>query len=196
VNFKNIRLPVFIFICLLIISFIVSKYLCKYLDDWWIVFFSTIGTAASIAGLVFVIIQIASIESTTKLTKETADKTKKDLLFYMYSSDISKNIKLVHEIETYNRAKKYEASIMRMQDLTYALSQLKNDPSLSSFISATKLKSHIKEISINISSLEKENRDQKGNLDIVTLNEDLESISRDLVDLDTKLKQAGGSYDG
>jgi hypothetical protein len=183
------------FIALIIILVLFSLLICKFLDNTWLLFLTTFGTLASIAGLLFVIVQIMSLESITKATKETAENTKKELLFNIYLSDIGKTIKLIREIQNYNRDSKFELSILRMQDLLYSLSQIKNHPTFSRILCSDKIKKYIVDINVNISGLEKEIKLTNRSLDTVKLNRSLGKIILDLTDLDIILKQSGGKND-
>ena len=185
--YKKIAIGI-IFIGLLILSCYIVPQLDKAVLD--ILFVS--GTLASLFGLLVLFIQVSAIKNISQVTKETTEKTKEGILSFLSASDISKTIKLVQEIQVFNRSNKYELSFLRMQDLKYDLSQIKNNDGFKPLIKKSIYLNHLLDLSIYINSVEKELKFKSESLDTVKLNSFLEKISSDLVDLDTKIKQSGG----
>ena len=153
-----------------------------------------IGTIASVIGLIIVFIQIAALRSLSNLTKTIAEETRERIVFFINASDIAKILKLTHEIQNYNRLKKFELSLLRMQDLKYGLIQIKNHEPFKDMINEKNFSGHLSSLAVDISSTEKQLNNPSSTLNIARLNETLEKVSSDLCDLDTKLKQIGGTY--
>jgi hypothetical protein len=188
--FKYLIVPIFI-----IILFICSTtyYLksdtidTKYLGT---IIFS--GTLASIFGFIIVLVQISRLQNISSVIQDATIATKNEIMSFLFVSDLSKSIKLAQEIQNYNRHKKFELSIIRMQELKYSLIQIKNDPRLSNLIEIKIYNDLIGKISIDISGLDKEVQGKQASIDTIKMNDFMEVIQDKLVDLDTKLKQGGG----
>jgi len=127
------------------------------------------------------------------MTQETAENTKRSVMFFLDALDMPKLIKLTQEIQSYNRLKKFELSLMRMQDIKYGLIQAKNNNTLKSFMYDKSFSEHITKLSIDMNSLEKELLSPSGTLRIVRLNGNLEALSNDLIHVETQLKHTGGN---
>jgi len=110
---------------------------------------------------------------------------------FLSALDIARTVKLVQEIQTYNRLKKYEIVIIRTQDLKYVLRDILNNPRFSGLIDCQRYQNHIKKISLQIGSLEKELQQPSKKFDIASMNDVFEKVLNDLMDLDTRLKQKG-----
>jgi hypothetical protein len=90
-------------------------------------YFSLIGSLASFFGLIVLFIQVASLQTITSITRNTAQQTRNDLTRLMFASDLSRLVKIVHEIQIYNRLSKFELSIIRMQELKAGLINVKSN---------------------------------------------------------------------
>jgi len=141
-----------IFLSLLVLTL----FQVEHLDEKWFRVFSIFGILASALGLFIVVIQIFALKSISQFTRETAENTRNRIISFLHASDISKSIKIIQEIQIYNRIKKFEISILRMQELKYSLVQIKNNSKFEEMIKVTDFSNHITDLSININSVEKE----------------------------------------
>lgn len=157
---------------------------------------SITGTIASLVALIIVLVQIARLKTLSETIRSTAESTRSEIMSFLFVSDLSKAIKLTQEIQIYNGHKQFDLSKLRMQDIKYSLIQIRNDPRLANFIDRESYNNNIINISVDISSIDKELQEKSNSIDILKLNEFMESVQNDLIDLDTRLKQEGGKYIG
>jgi hypothetical protein len=146
------------------------------------------GTFASLIGLAIVLLQIADIKETAELIRETAEETRARMLIFLTALDIARNIKTCQEIQTSNRAGKYELSILRMQELKAGLIEIQNNDKLRPHIRAQTLSRQISDLGGNIASVEKELFYNSKTLNIAELNDSLETVTHLLSDLYAKTK--------
>ena len=149
---------------------------------------AVIGTYASVFGFIFVLVQLSAIKKAATLTKEAADETRVRVFAFLTAIDVAKLSKTVHEIQIYNRDSKFESSIMRMQELKAGLTDILHSERLKAHIKSSQFQRHIADLSVNLSSLEKEVHSPSKTLDVVGLNKSLESISNALDILHSKTK--------
>lgn len=155
-----------------------------------------VGTAASIIGLVMVLFQLAKIRGITESAKLSAEKTRNEMNQFLFISDLSKTIKTIEEIQQYNRNKKFEMSLLRMQELKSYLSQIINNDKIEVYIDLNGIKKKLTGISVDINSINKEVINNDDSLDILELNNSLELLHNQIIDLDSKLKKNFGGNDG
>lgn len=152
---------------------------------------SIAGTAASLFGLILVWVQVGRLKSLAEESDRATKQTKDQLMSFLAAIDIGKALKVVQETQIYNRGKKYELSIVRMQELREILIFVRNHPRYSTSIDTKHFNKLIGRTSVDICSMEKSvfNRDE--NIDPVFLNANLDSILAALNDLQSKVKLAG-----
>jgi hypothetical protein len=158
--------------------------------------FNSAGTVASLIGLLIVIFQITKLKKIAEASREASEKTRNRITELLFAMDIPKALKIVQEIQSYNRSYKLEQSIMRMQDLKYHLTQIKNNEKYSSAIDKKLYLGFILDLSVDISNMEKELFTKSKSLNITKINDTLESVFNYLTDIDTTVKTVEGiSYD-
>jgi hypothetical protein len=156
---------------------------------------SITGAIASTIGLFIIFLQVSAIRSTSEAAHEAAQSTRNKVMAFLSVLDIARTVKLVQEIQTYNRLSKREIAIHKMQDLKYILKDILNNPRLNEIVNKQLYHHHIKDISIQIGSLEKEMQRPSENFNTAKMNQVFETILNDLMDLDTRVKQVGGRDD-
>ena len=154
---------------------------------------TAIGSICSIVALVYLIYQIVSLKKSSEITQKAINETKDVIIHNISLSEISKTNKTIQEIQNYNRAEKYELSIMRLQEVKKFLINLKSyNPINPINVDNYKkiLQDHIRNISIIYHNLEKElsNASQTSKLNIVKINSDLEKLSDYLSAIETSIK--------
>lgn len=149
---------------------------------------TNLGTFASVVGLAFVMLQLLDLKDTARITKESSDETRKRVFALLTALDIATAIKTVQEIQVYNRAGKFELSILRMQELNSALLAIQNSDRLKPYMKPHALARHVADLSLNLASVEKELLYPSGTLNVAGLNGFLEGVSHYLTDLHAKTK--------
>jgi len=149
------------------------------------------ASLASIFSLVLVIVQLSAVREATELTQTAAADTRIRLLAFLTAMDIAKNLKTIQEIQFYNRTGKFELSVIRMQELRSGLTDILNNERLKDHIKPNLISRQISEISVNLNSLEKELHSPSNSLDVVGLNQFLESVAYALDILHSKTKHEG-----
>jgi hypothetical protein len=159
--------------------------------DW----FNVSGTFASLTGLVIVFFQIKQVKNVAQATKEASEKTRARITELIFVMEIPKAQRLVVEIQNYNRQKKFEISLLRMQDLRYHLLQIKNNVNFSEFIKLQDYVDFVTDISIEINNVEKVIEKAPKTFNMVRMNSTLDRILIHLSDLDIIIKTEGGKND-
>lgn len=154
---------------------------------------SIVGTLASVFGILIVFLQILVLNSLSQSTKSATEKLKNDIYLFLIASDISKTIKIVQEIQSYNRIRKFELAIMRMQELKHDLMKIKNNEMIKDFVKSETISDFVSALSIDINGIEKCLNSKSISINSSKLNGSLELIGNELIDLDTKLKNKGGN---
>lgn len=149
------------------------------------------GAIASTFGLFIVFLQVSALRSSSEAAYQAAQTTRDEIMAFLSVLDIVRTVKLVQEIQAFNRAEKHEIAILRMQDLKYVLRDIINNPRLNGIVERQRYRVHIKDISIQIGSLEKEIHHRSKNFNIAKMNSVFEVTLNDLMDLDTRVKQIG-----
>lgn len=147
------------------------------------------GTIASLIGLIIVIYQIMKLKGIAEASKDASEKTRARITELLFAMDIPKALKVVQEIQHYNRSSKFELSILRMQDLKYHLIQVKNNGKYD--VDKQHYVEFITDLSIDLSNIEKEIKNKTKSIDIVRLNSTLDKILNYLSDIDTTVKSEG-----
>ncbi|MEC7770838.1 MAG: hypothetical protein VX798_06620 [Bacteroidota bacterium] len=186
----KLRNPLFAVIFFVIGLIIVSiAYSFLPIDEKTTVNFITVGgTYSSIFGIIIAYIQILTVKRTTELTKEKVEESNKRIAKTLSVSDLSKAIKLVHEIQNYLVAGKVESAIIRLKDLKSILIYLKYNDDLSKLTSTEIYTESLSNVSINMSNLTKELIGQKKGIDKSKIIEDLETIEDQLGEFEGHLK--------
>jgi hypothetical protein len=150
---------------------------------------SIIGTYASLFGIYATYIQINSVKKISEKTEKALEEWKMRFNIILSTHELSKSIKLVSEIQSYIRSKKYEITLLRLQDLKEILIQNKNNRNIIDLTRKNIYNEIIANLSIDIlnihSSLLKNN---VKNIDYTKINENLESLSDKLNEIVYKLK--------
>lgn len=149
------------------------------------------GAIASTFGLLIIFIQVSAIRSTTDAAHMAAQSTHDEVMSFLLALDITRTVKLVQEIQLFNRSKRFEIAIIRMQDLKYVLRNILNNSRFSELIDHQRYQDHINKISLQIGSLEKEFQQPSKKINTARMNKVFELVLNDLVDIDTRLKQKG-----
>jgi tRNA U34 5-carboxymethylaminomethyl modifying GTPase MnmE/TrmE len=185
------KLKIFLTVIIFLILIGALLFFYKRLDDSIFQLFSLIGTIASLFALVIVWIQSAAIKTAADASKEAAFQTKDKIVSFLSSIDITKMIKTVHEIQSYNRQNKFEISIMRMQELREALQRIKNNYKYKSDIEISSYNDLISMLSVDISSIEKFMLQKNTELDVLLINSNLDGILTEISELNAKIRFKG-----
>lgn len=179
-----------------ILLFLFFLLFCHFYDDFKLII-DKFASFATIIGFIIVIFQIIKLRTITEETRKTANETKDKFFFFICATDIAKAIKIIDEIQDFNRSKRIESSLLRMKDLRYEIIKLKNSTTIASFISSDTFQKHLLDLATIINSFDKAmcyNEIEK--IDFSKYNEKLYEISNTLSDIETQLKQIGGQYNG
>lgn len=163
----------------------------KYFDPSLIDYIMRFGTFASLAGLYYIILQIIKIKDISESTNEAVAKTHSSLVNNITRSNISRGLKTIQETQGLIRNKKYEISLIRLQEIKAFLIDMMHNNGFSEMINDFKIKNDIKKLQGYINSVDKEiqiKKNQDYTLDGSIINSYLESLSSKLSIFDTKLK--------
>ena len=163
----------------------------KFGNDWLVQRLALTNTVASILSLLLVLVQLSAVRESAQVTKETAAETRLRLFAFLTAMDIAKNLKTIQEIQFYNRTGKIELSLIRTQELKSGLTDVLNNERLKSHIRPQNIQRQISELSVILNSLEKELQSPSNALDVVGLNQFLESVANSLDILQSKTKHEG-----
>jgi len=131
------------------------------------------------------------LKTIAETSEQASQQTKDQLMSFLSAIDIGKAIKIVQETQSYNRRKKYELSIVRMQEIKEILISFKNHPKYTKFISIKHFNQLISNASVDINSIEKSTINPTDSSDPVYLNKNLDIILTALNDLQSKVKLSG-----
>jgi hypothetical protein len=161
------------------------------LDTNTINFISISGTLASITGLIFVLIQTSHAIKLSQATKEAAENSRNKIISLFNTIDIAKLQKTIHEVQQYNRSKKFQLSILRMQEVREGLQNIRCNTNLTSILPVQKINKLVSMMSVDISSIEKQLLTEDLTIDISKLNNNLDSILNEINTLNSEIKYNG-----
>ena len=187
---KRIRDPIFAFIIFLIGLFIVSFIFYFLLETQknLINYITFSGTYSSLFGIMLAYTQIISVKETTENTKEKVEESNKRTIKILSVSELSKAIKLVHEIQNYLFADKSESAIIRLKDLKSILIQIKFNTELEKLTKTETYKESLADISINMTNLTQHLIGSKSGINKTKIISDLEIIENHLGEFEGHLK--------
>ena len=140
--------------------------------------------------------QILSIRQTAEITQGKVDESIKKIHNTLSISDLSKAIKLVHEIQNYIKYGQKESAILRMKDLKSILIQLKYNDSLKYHTAEKAFGTLLGDLSINLTNLTGEGIGTKtGAVDTNKILSDLEKIETQLSEFEGQLKFGSNGSD-
>ena len=179
---KRIRDPIFAFIIFLIGLFIIFFifYFLPEAQKNLINYITFSGTYSSLFGIMLAYTQIISVKETTENTKEKVEESNKRTIKILSVSELSKAIKLVHEIQNYLFADKSESAIIRLKDLKSILIQIKFNTELEKLTKTETYKESLADISINMTNLTQHLIGSKSGINKTKIISDLEIIENHL----------------
>lgn len=144
-----------------------------------------LGGVASVIGLLIVFFQV-------KTVKNISLETKNSIFKLISLSDVTKSIKLIQEIQNYNRLLKFEIVFIKLQELKHYLIEYKSDEHFVNLGMDKKIKRFLVDIDINIQELEgymNSNNNTKNEMDITKVNILLEQVSNLLIESQSYIKR-------
>jgi len=149
---------------------------------------SIIGSVASVIGLIHVWLQVTKAISISNASKNAAENARDKVMAFISIVDLTKLLKTIQETQKYNRHKEFSLSHLRMQELREGLQIIRSNPKYSSVISDKKMSGMISMMSTDICSLDKQLVSKGEQIDISILNNNLDSILKELDVLNSKLR--------
>jgi len=193
---KRIRDPIFA-LTIYIIGFLLFSGLFYFglneTERTLINYFSIMGTYSSVYGIVVAYFQILSVKETTENTKKKVEDANNRVMKLLSVSDISKAIKIVHEVQNYLLSNKDESSIIRLKDLKSILIQLKYNTEIGTLANTSDFTDSLATISIHMENLNHNLIGSKSGLNKGKIISDLEIIENQLNEFEGILKF--GNYD-
>lgn len=151
-------------------------------------YISYFGTYLSLFALVITIQQILTLKDITldtqKKIDEALDKTFKTLTI----SKISKSIQIIKEIQGYLKDEKFEAAMIRINDLKNFLIHIKQIKSIEDHIDIESYGIHLSDISIESTNLDQQIYGTGRNINKKLLITKLSKVENFLVEIEGKLK--------
>jgi hypothetical protein len=154
--------------------------------DWFFSYWGVVGTNVTIVGIIYTLYQINQLKSESKIIQDTTSETKNRIFYVNGYADIAKGISLIQEVQSHIRGKKYEVSLMRLQELKITIGSVKSLNSRQT--SPVNMTATIKDLNILINNIEKEISNEGKTLKTTLVNSSLEEILDMLVELKNKLE--------
>jgi hypothetical protein len=155
--------------------------------DWFQVFWGIVGTNLSILGIIYTWVQIALLRHEAEIIRSTTNDTQERIKALNRFGDVATAMKLIQEIQSYTRARKYEPGVMRLQELKIIIGQMK------SFNSGLQhpldLDGTIVRLNQLINAMEKDIDSRTASLKVAAANASLERILDTLVHIQTETLQ-------
>lgn len=184
---KNQIIAIIVFI----IGFVATLILYLFLDDSLkniVNFFTLLGTFISLYGLSLAYIQIQNLKEINEETQTAVQESMKRINQVLSVSELSKANKVIQEIQTSLIHQKHEIVLLRMKDLKYILSQVKNNPDLSVYVTSDIYNQSITDLTIDINNINDHLIGVKKNVSFSKINQNLEALSTYTSDYENILK--------
>lgn len=139
-----------------------------------------IGSFLSLTGVIIAIWQIVKTQRIAQAAKDASDRTQKIISRNLLLSDVSNCTKNLEEIKTYVRIERYEASLIRVNDLISALVQIQQRLEGTNQIIPFEFEEMISQLSVVRKVFEKKVNNSSAKINNVQINLQLSDISDDL----------------
>jgi hypothetical protein len=174
-----------LFICGLIVSFVWPYVTINRAENWIGSYWGFVGTNVGIISALYTLFQLYQIRKESVLISETSKQTRELIYGINHYGDLAKAIKIVHEVQSLSRGKKYEPAVMRLQDLKIILGHVRVLQTNAARI--VNFDEHLKAINFIIGSLEKEIDTKTDSLSVSQVNSKLEPLSDALVSIQAQI---------
>lgn len=139
-----------------------------------------VGSFLSLIGVIIAIWQILKTQRIAQAAKDASDRTQKIISRNLLLSDVSTCTKNLEEIKTYVRIERYEASLIRVNDLISALVQIQQRLDGTNQIIPFEFEEMLSQLSIVREEFEKKVNKSSARINNVQINARLSEISDDL----------------
>lgn len=139
-----------------------------------------VGSFLSLIGVIIAIWQIVKTQRIAQAAKDASDRTQKIISRNLLLSDVSTCTKNLEEIKTYVRIERYEASLIRVNDLISALVQIQQRLEGTDQIVPFEFENMISQLSVVRKIFEKKVNRDSAKINNVQINLQLSEISDDL----------------
>lgn len=139
-----------------------------------------VGSFLSLIGVIIAIWQINKTKRIAQAAKDASDRTQKIISRNLLLSDVSTCTKNLEEIKTYVRIERYEASLIRVNDLISALVQIHQRLSGTDQVIPFEFEEMLSQLSIVREEFEKKVNKDSARINNVQINLRLSEISDDL----------------
>jgi hypothetical protein len=150
-------------------------------------FFGIIGTFLSVYGIWIAYEQIKSTKATTEQTNRAVVNSLSRIIQLFSVADLSRAIKIIHEIQNFILSEKYELALLRMKDLKATLIQVKYNKELLSLTNIEIYNKAITDLSIDTNNINDLLLGKK-KVNFSKVNENLNQIETILGEFENKLK--------
>jgi hypothetical protein len=141
---------------------------------------SIIGSLLSLIGVLIALWQISKTRHAAEAAKDSSLQTQKVISRNLLLSDVSTCTRNIEEIKQFVRIEKYEASLIRTNDLIAQLIQIREMLTNSNQSHQIEFKERLSQLSIIRESFEKKLAKGSAKIDIVQVNSQLSEVSDDL----------------
>lgn len=139
-----------------------------------------VGSFLSLIGVIIAIWQINKTKRIAQAAKDASDRTQKIISRNLLLSDVSTCTKNLEEIKTYVRIERYEASLIRVNDLISALVQIHQRLGGTDQVIPFEFEEMLSQLSIVREEFEKKVNKDSARINNVQINLRLSEISDDL----------------
>jgi hypothetical protein len=155
--------------------------------NWFLVFWSVVGSTASVFGICFTVYQLQQIREETAIILAASEETKKELFKLENFGDVTRAIALIHETQTHLRSSKFEIALIKVQEFKIILIEYISTYTLKTL--DKKLNEGKVKVNLLTSSLEKEIEQNQNSIIITQVNCDLENLKDTLIEARIQIKK-------